>query len=703
MLIEEIIKKWSKIPDKSIEFILLSHYNKKNEKSLINLFSFKDSFWCIDKKSGNFYLLTYSIDNIKKSNCILIPEIEIKKYKQINYDLSDINNTNNNNLEYIENNLYISNFFEIEKTLSNKRKIHTDCDEECSIKKNKIVDWELMVSASSTRNYFLNDPLLDWIKEFNIESINQIPKKKIHRMSNNENKNINNFESYIMNEGIEFEKQIIKKIKDNHNVVQVAESYQSRDISLFEKTVDLMKDGIKIIYQGILHNYYDNTYGSPDLLIRSDFINEFFGFEIYSELIESKKINRKYHYVVVDIKHSNIHLRSDGIHILNIGSSPAYKGQLLVYTKALNEILGTNIQKAFILGKKYTYESKGEKYEINDPFKKLGVINYSCLDFWVNKKLEDALFWLRDLRKNGHTWKLIPPSRPELYPNMKNDKDSIHNKIKKDLAIQINEISSVYFCSPEKRQNAFEKGVVSWKDPKCTSQLMGFTKGIISKRVDAILNINRSITDIIRPKKILSTYWKNIENEFYLDFETLNSSVGPFDDFIFMIGIGHIVQEKWVYKVFIAPDNTEKSELQIIKNFLNYVDNFTKTPTFIHWSQAEKSIYDKKISKYDLPFINFFDLNKFFLDETIVIKGSLNWSLKSIAKAMYQHGFINTIWKDDGFSDGLQVMFIASQLYNNSSLPLNINNNQTINSIIQYNEIDCKSMYEILTYLKLHN
>ena len=48
-----------------------------------------------------------------------------------------------------------------------------------SAKKSKInnqpIDWNYMVSASSTRNYLLHDPLIDYLNEYNITSLDKIP------------------------------------------------------------------------------------------------------------------------------------------------------------------------------------------------------------------------------------------------------------------------------------------------------------------------------------------------------------------------------------------------------------------------------------------------------------------------------------------------------------------------------------------------
>jgi hypothetical protein len=123
-------------------------------------------------------------------------------------------------------------------------------------------------------------------------------------------------------------------------------------------------------------------------MIRNDYLNKFIGYELYKDSSSSTKLGVPWHYVIVDIKHSLITLNSDGIHIRNQDSIPAYKGQLLIYTQALNEIQGTRISKAFILGKKYIYECKGVKFEINNLMNKMGIIDYANVDKHYIDKLD---------------------------------------------------------------------------------------------------------------------------------------------------------------------------------------------------------------------------------------------------------------------------------------------------------------------------
>ena len=310
------------------------------------------------------------------------------------------------------------------------------------------INWKYMVSASSVRNYMLNDPLIDYLKEYNITKMEDLNKKKKQRSkpmkhinnkpinkSNNKSNNKNkSFLQHILDGGVQFESDIIDIIKKKHKIVKVAEYKDIHNPDKFQETINLMIKGVPIIYQGLLYNLENNTYGLPDLLVRSDYINKLFEYEVITKQeakIPSPNLNIPYHYKVIDIKHSLINLKADGIHILNSDCIPAYKGQLYIYTHALNSILGVNINKAFIWGKKYLYTCKKQKHIITNNMNKVGIIDYDDTDEEFVNLTNNAIAWLLDMKKNGKNWQIIPnPSRPELYPNMKNEMNGSYNQIK---------------------------------------------------------------------------------------------------------------------------------------------------------------------------------------------------------------------------------------------------------------------------------
>ena len=594
----------------------------------------------------------------------------------------------------------------------------------------KLVDWGNMVSASSIRNYMLNDPLIDFLKEYNINSLSDVP-SRIPNSKSNVNYNIDIFTKHIMGAGVEFENELIELIKKSHKVVKVADFIHSKKPEKFEETLKLMKQGVPIIYQGVLHDYENKTFGIPDLIVRSDYINKLMGYNMISDeeaKIGSPKLKTPFHYKIIDIKHSNIPLRADGIHILNSESIPAYKGQIYIYTVALNKVLGININKGYIWGKKYTWESCGVKYDETKFLNKLGIIDYDNIDSEYVTQTKSAVEWICTLRNEGTNWKLLPiPCRGELFPNMKNEKSGQYGKLKNELNNQICEITNVWYCGIKRRQSAHAHQVYGWNDPKCDSKIMGFTPGKIASTVDKILDINRQTTYLIRPSFI--TYdrknWKNVANntiEFYLDFETFNSNFGSIikdgiisynnNQFIFMIGVGYSKNGKWIFKTFLMKTKTLDAEGVMFTEFMEYIKLVLKTEKkshakMYHWSFAEVGAYNSFKSRHANnritdSHISFYDLNKVFINEPVTVHGALDFSLKTIAKALNKHELIDSVWDTSSpCSNGLNAMILANNLYERTSH--DIDQEPIMKEIIYYNEIDCKVMWEIHNLIRENN
>ena len=96
------------------------------------------------------------------------------------------------------------------------------------------------------------------------------------------------------------------------------------------------------------------------------------------------------------------------------------------------------------------------------------------------------------MRKYGDSWKLIPPSVPELYPNMCNNSNTKWVNIKNKLAKKNNEITQLWMCGPKNREIAHQNGIFSWKDPNCNANNLGITGPITSSTLDTIIEVNQS-------------------------------------------------------------------------------------------------------------------------------------------------------------------------------------------------------------------
>lgn len=598
------------------------------------------------------------------------------------------------------------------------------------------------VSASTVKNYLLQDPILDWFDEYkkkrsysNLSDVSEISTvSDISEIANNKNDQTKQKNKKLKNTnllfqgGIDFENKINNHLKNQFgsNLIEINTTGRfgcTRENS--KKTIEAMMIGYHVILQGVVFNDLNKTHGTFDLIVRSDFVNSIFNRPVLDDKMTTfpaPNLKGNYHYIVIDIKWTTMTLCANGYTIRNEGRFPSYKGQLAIYNCAIGNIQGYIPTKAYIMAKSWKIDKKNDYREGYNCFDLLGEIDYSDFDYKYINNTVNALGWIRTVRRHGDSWDLYNPQTPEMYPNCSNKLDAPWTKEKNEVAEKINELTNVWYVTVKNRQIAHNNGVKSWKDDKCNSEIMGFPKGNRARIIDEILNINRSSTEIIAPKYINNNMynWKlKGPTDFFIDFETINctfynsnidlNSSKTDSDLVFMIGVGHVENNEFVYKVFTIPTLTKNEEDVMFYEFGKYLIEKIKLldpdlkyiPRLFHWSFAEQTnvnhVNQRHTDRY-LKLFNFcqwVDMYNIFTSEPIVVKGSLDFKLKNIGKAMFSHGLINTAWNELGPTDGLSAMLTAVDCYKNNQI-----NGLEFQSIINYNEIDCKILWEIINYLR---
>ena len=583
------------------------------------------------------------------------------------------------------------------------------------------------ISGTAIKNYLLKDPMLDWLDLYYLK--NGISEKNTRTNIKKRKTSVEretHFLNILFKNGNEFEDKVMDylQIKYKDDIITInKEGRSGYTRENYDKTIYNMNMGIPIISQAVLFNDKNRTCGIADLIVRSDYINKLFDKSVLSkeeEFINAPNLKGKYHYRVIDIKWTTMTLCANGKNIRNDGRFPAYKGQLAIYNCAIGEIQGYTPNISYILAKAWKIDSKVSPDEGYNCFELAGLIDYNDFDKQYIEKTNDAIGWIRNVRKNGSNWSPLKPEIAEMYPNASNKNDAPWTKIKKNICDEIGEITQIWYVSESHRKKAHEKGIMSWKDDRCTSESLEISGCIRPSIIDAIMKVNRS-KNIISPKNIKSReFLWNIEfpNDFYVDFETINKCFTELEmniidsksdtDQIFMIGVGHSENGIWQYKCFIAEDLTKQSEYKIIDAFTKYIKdkslelNPTKEyiPRLFHWTNAEITNFKHAIHRHNSwkefeYLIQWTDMYKIFTSEPIVINGSLNFKLKDIAKAMHKHKLIKTCWNDT-IKDGLGAMVCAVDYYNGK-------NNTIMKNIEDYNEVDCKVIYEIVDYLRKNN
>jgi hypothetical protein len=561
------------------------------------------------------------------------------------------------------------------KLLSNLFKPETDDDKYTESN-------DVWMTASSIYFYMINDPINDWFVE--------IYNKRDPGL----------FTSMLFEQGIKFENFVLNNLSEKYSLIIPSVSTRITERTV-DRTLEYMERGYPIIHSAPVMNKYNKTKGIVDFLIRSDKFNDFFE-EKYIKDNEKYTPDGRWYYIVVDVKYTTLRLKSDGLHLQNTPSLKYAKGQVYVYNCALGHLQDYTPSRGFILGRRFKKKDGGITHTGEKYYEKLGVVDFKKSDEWIIDEVNSALEWKRKCKKMAHEWECYPkPSVKELFPNICN-KNSYFDKEKKLIAEHLGDITQVWNCSTKHREILEKNGITSFFDSRCTAELLNF-KGENARILNQILDTQRGDDKIILPGYSPDIrFVEHSKRELFVDFETipeiltdeLLSDTCNRYPYIFLIGVGYIENKKWNYKRFLMKELSLKEENRIMREFIEFVGN---NSVVYHWYNAEPVFWNLALKRHtNFPDHNLhkIDLEELFRKIPITIKGCLTFSLKDVAKSMYKYGFINTNWTND-IDNGLDCAAKAVLNYKN--------HRNDFDNIIKYNEIDCKVMYEILIYLRIHH
>jgi hypothetical protein len=153
------------------------------------------------------------------------------------------------------------------------------------------------VSAGRTRNHALGDPLLDWLARYGSGPGFVRDDERPTFDARTE------FATFVMAKGAEFEAGVQRLLEPT---IRIGDGWQdARSAERAEATIAAMRAGTPIIAQDVLRNPDNQTYGMPDLLVRSDVLARLFPDALdYEEAHQGAPgLGLEHvHYRVVDIK-----------------------------------------------------------------------------------------------------------------------------------------------------------------------------------------------------------------------------------------------------------------------------------------------------------------------------------------------------------------------------------------------------------------
>jgi hypothetical protein len=590
------------------------------------------------------------------------------------------------------------------------KSVWTNAPEEGAPKKNP------SFSATKFRNYFMGDPVIDYLNLYG-ESFG----------FQKDDKTENAYMEYIMQRGQEFEKHIMKllvpKLKKMTFVDIVREFPDGFDEDGVHETIRHMRLGTEVIYQGFLADKELHIHGIPDLLIRVDKLRELFG-GFYPEFDEIQDLSTRkgklvfpHLYVVVDIKMSTLEFMKSGT-ISRNKLMKVYAAQLFVYNKILENILfeRTEIETPFFQPNVFLL---GPRVKIGDNLILDGKQNIARInlnkDLDVKGKTEEKIFshdmrkalnWLKEMYANGDSWNLLSPSRDELIPNMKNKEDYPWHNVKSILAQQQDLLSDCPGFS-------HEDSIAITQKRKTIEEHVSEIKNSKKRRAMEVMNDVRTDDEadeaeiqMIKDHPAISDSPEKMN--LYVDFEYISGGEFTFDpnyrNHLYLIGMGYELNGKFKYEHFMVNSLTDTEEKRIIKHWISRMRTISQNrqPQLIHWSKAEP--------------VNFRTLK-----EVLQIRGTLNWQdlmqlfencpaflkencgvlknskLKTVAKALKKRGHIKSDW-DDEMTNGMEANMVIIRGVQ-QKLP-RFADFAGIDSLIYYNMIDCATLYEIVKFVK---
>ena len=587
-------------------------------------------------------------------------------------------------------------------------------------------DWDEWVPASATRNYVLGDPLLDWLDRFG-EAKGFVPSVVDERAD---------FYEFIFKKGSQFERKVIEHLRHQledrseklRTITQDGDRVAVRRAEKALATWRAMAEGVAAIDQGVLWDPENQTYGLPDLLVRSDVLADLFpeAMSPAEAAVPAPDLdigNR--HYVVVDIKFTTLRLTAKGM-LGNDGSSLAYKVQLHIYNRSLARLQGHLPPRMFLMGRGWRQTQRGKTVRVDNCMDRLGPIDYHESN--LADLADEAAEWIRTMRRRGHDWQVLPePTVDELRPNAKRDAGRWSSAVQALLDAG-GDLTALYGVSVAVRRRANAEGLTDWHDERVTPESLGVTRASSAYRLRALLEVNRESGADVLPERVHSARKEWITPtpvEFYVDFETVGDLNDDFSRFpekggqslIFMVGCGHIEDGEWHFECFIADDLTQASEADAIRRWFRHMERVTAQagsdtpPKVIHWADHEVSslrrAYENAAATnqdggVDWTKIEWFDfLKRVARSEPVVVRGAHGFGLKAITNALHDLGLVETRW-NASVTDGQGAMIGAwwCQEQVNKGYAERLGDCDLMNQVTEYNEVDCRAMMEIVRYLR---
>jgi hypothetical protein len=443
--------------------------------------------------------------------------------------------------------------------------------------------------------------------------------------------------------------------------------YQNRES--VDLTKKMIKEKVQVIFNGCLRCDEMRLFSHFDVLIHSSIIRDFLDVDLNSESFEG-------YYQLLIVYNNN---------------KDTKKNNVILYAKqkVLDSYFSENsiptFDSQFEQSRAFILSNSNVIYTID--------LNKQSLFY----KMNEAYKWVRDLRENGRSWDLFNPTRHELLPNMKHGSTYGYKRIIQSIISKNDELTSYNDITLEKRNDYFMRNIPV-EDALLESN-KPFLKSVADLR--GTKKVSCDISKLVVPKKRI----------FYVDFEYINSFHFKRDfsradtNHLYLIGVLYEQDGNWLYKAFVPKQidyetHSTSYEVQNIRDWMDFMESFGTPYCVMNWSTAEQSMLASLSKQYNFELetdIEWIDLLKLFKTTiNFVCDGMKTYSLKDVAKSMYNLGHIKTSWNDN-VMNGLEANILLIPNFIKGDYVLEQCNE--LSHIIDYNEIDCRVMMELFEFV----
>ena len=542
-------------------------------------------------------------------------------------------------------------------------------------------DW---MPASQVHALVLEDPALLWL-EFHGAAFGFQPDSSPYDLSGFLGQKARQFEERWL---AELSPGAVRVCREGHEVrlaVRVAE------------TLQLMASAAPVIAQPALWWAPEKIYGAPDLIVHTSWLGEHFPHLLTQEA------QLQPHYVVFDLKFTSKIEESS-----KSKERQAYAVQVRLYSYMLGQMQGVMPSFACLV----------TRDRVMDPFP-------VPITSQPGEPLEEDLRALRDqfleIKLNGGRYQ---PWRDTIVASNPGNSDERWRSAKQIIArekIPGGDVSQVYQIGTRTRLELIQLGYASLEallreDPEALP--LENLKGIgasKARQIRAILRANRTgqavlpSSDLIPPSKryeffVDYEYFVNIDVDFQQQWPNLEGR-----EMIFMIGVGWMDGETWVFEPLQARAETPTAESELFATFLELLESQTggaiydsEQSALYHWTSAEVWQTQRAADRHGLPadhalrHLPWTDLQKVFLNGPAGLPGALGYGLKEVAGALSAYDpTYSTHWPDE-LDQGLNAMVMGWEAYRQPN-PLET---EEFTNLRHYLEQDCAALERLLRWVR---